>query len=44
MTDFIDLTLDDEQSGDSFGLPASPTSDVNAIQQAADFGELTYLL
>lgn len=43
MTDFIDLTLDDEQSGDSFGLPASPASEVNAIQQAADFGELSDL-
>ena len=33
MSDFIELTLDDEQSGDSFGLPDSP---VCAIQQAAD--------
>ena len=24
MTDYIDLTLDDGQSGDSFGLPDSP--------------------
>ena len=33
MSDFIDLTLDNEQSEDSFGLPDSP---VCAIQQAAD--------
>ena len=48
MTDFIELTLDDEQFEillDSLLL--SPASDVNAIQQAADLANCqisTYLL
>ena len=33
MTDYINLTLEDGQSGDSFGLPDSPAC---TIQQAAD--------
>ena len=36
MSDFIDLTLDDEQSGDFFGLPASPVGQCAIQEKAAD--------
>ena len=36
MSDFIDLTLDDEQSGDFFGLPDSPVGLCAIQEKAAD--------
>ena len=46
MSAFIDLTLDDEQSGDFFGLPDSPVG-LCAIQEKAtdvdSFSDLRYI-
>ena len=42
MGDFINLTLDDEQSRDSSGSPLN-RSDASYIKQAADFDDLSNL-
>lgn len=42
MGDFIDLTLDDEQSRDSSCSPLN-RSDASYIKQAADYGDLSNL-